>query len=332
MPLLPEAYLPYSDPTEFIIEWTDRIWADRGVGLIRQNYAQDAVVNSAYGTGVGQDPVIRGTSLRIAMFPDRIGQAEDVVWEQRGDDAFLSSHRILSVGTHTGPGVYGPPTHRRFTSRAIANCLYVRGRMVREWLVRDEYGIIVALGLDPAQVSRTLKFQAWQDSLDSPPSNPLLSGESGDRPNDHRAQVELVLELFASVWRRREYDRLSELVARDVFCHTVSNRTALRPAGMIATLLDLVAPFPDADIEVFDVVANDCAERGGVRVAVQWLLHGAYDGAPVYGALTGSEVRLLGASHFLVQHGRVVTEWRVHDDLAALTQIVQARGDSSASE
>jgi hypothetical protein len=329
MPLLPEAYLPYRDPTEFIIEWTDRIWVDRGVGLIRQNYARDAVVHSAYGTGVGQDPVIRGTSLRIAMFPDRIGQAEDVVWEQRGDDAFLSSHRILSVGTHTGPGVYGPPTHRRFTSRAIANCLYVRGRMVREWLVRDEYGIIVALGLDPAQVARTLKFHAWQDSLGSPPSNPLLSGESGDRPDDHRAQVALVLELFESVWRRREYDRLGEFVGRDVFCHTVSNRTALRPAGMIATLLDLVAPFPDADIEVFDVVANDCAERGGVRVAVQWLLRGAYDGAPTYGALTGSDVSLLGASHFLVQYGRVVTEWRVHDDLAALTQILQARGDAN---
>jgi hypothetical protein len=138
MSLLPQAYSPYRDPTEFIVEWTDRIWVDRGVGLIRENYAQDAVVHSAYGTTVGQDSVIRGTTMRIATFPDRVGQAEDVVWEQRGDDGFLSSHRILSVGTHSGWGTYGPPTHRRFSSRAIANCLYVRGRMEREWLVRDE--------------------------------------------------------------------------------------------------------------------------------------------------------------------------------------------------
>jgi hypothetical protein len=330
MSLLPEAYLPYSDPTEFIVEWTDRIWVDRGVGLIRANYAEDAAVHSAYGTSVGQDPVIRGTLLRIATFPDRIGQAEDVVWEQRGDDGFLSSHRILSVGTHSGRGSYGPPTHRRFMSRAVANCLYVRGRMVREWLVRDEYGIVVALGLDPAEVARGLAFGDWQQgTLATPPVDPLASGESGPRPADHRDEAELVLELFERVWRRREYDRISEFVTRDVFCHTVSNRTALRPAGMVATLIDLLAPFPEADIEVFDVVTHDSPEHGGVRVAIQWLLRGTYSGAPTYGPLTGSDVRLLGASHFLVQHGRVVTEWRVHDDLAALTQIVHARGDAA---
>ena len=327
----PEAYLPYRDPTEFIIEWTDRIWVDRGVGLIRSNYAEDAVVHSAYGTTVGQDPVVISTTRRIAMFPDRIGQAEDVVWEARGEDGFLSSHRILSVGTHTGPGLYGPPTHRPFMSRAIANCLYVRGRMVREWLVRDEHAIIVALGLDPAAVARQLAFSAWgENALALAPPNPLTRGESGTRPDLHRPEVELVLELFAAVWGQREFDRLDEFVTRDVFCHTVANRTALRPAGMAATLFDLLAPFPNADISVYDVVAHESPERGGVRVAMQWLLRGSYDGAPTYGPLTHSEVTLLGASQFLVQNGRVVTEWRVHDDLAALTQIVQARGDTPA--
>jgi hypothetical protein len=97
---------------------------------------------------------------------------------------------------------------------------------------------------------------------------------------------------------------------------------------MIATLFDLIAPFPDAEVDVFDVVAHDAFEHGGVRVAVQWLLRGTYSGAATYGPLTNSQVQLLGASHFLVQHGRVVTEWRVHDDLAALTQIVHARGDA----
>jgi hypothetical protein len=331
MPLLPEAYLPYSDPTEFIIEWTDRIWVERGVGLIRTNYAENAVVHSAYGTTVGQDSVIRGTTMRMATFPDRIGQAEDVVWEPRGEDGFISSHRILSVGTHSGWGTYGSPTHRRFSSRAIASCLYVRGRMEREWLVRDEYGIIVALGLDPAEVARRLSFTPWQDSLLEPPPDPLVRGESGTRTHEHRADTQLVLELIQSIWQGREYNRLPEFVARDVFCHTVSNRTALRPAGMLATLLDLVAPFPDARIDVFDVVSHDSPEHGGVRVAVQWLLSGTYNGAARYGALTNSRVQLLGASQFLVQHGRVVTEWRVHDDLAALTQIVHARGDTESS-
>ena len=177
MTLQPVAYEPYRDPTEFIVEWTDRIWVERGVGLIRQNYAADAIVHSAYGTSVGQGPVIRGTMLRIATFPDRIGQAEDVVWEARGDDGFLSSHRILSVGTHGGFGSYGAPTHRPFMSRAIANCLYVRGVMVQEWLVRDEFGIVMALGLDPEVVARRLAFHPWDGgALSTPPADPLTRG------------------------------------------------------------------------------------------------------------------------------------------------------------
>ena len=64
--------------------------------------------------------------MRIADTPDRIGQAEDVIWEARGDDAFLSSHLVLSADPNND-----------FISRTIANCLYRRGRMVEEWVVRD---------------------------------------------------------------------------------------------------------------------------------------------------------------------------------------------------
>lgn len=327
----PIAHLPYRDPAEFIVEWTDRIWVERGVGLVAQNYAEDAVVHSAYGTTVGQAPVIRGTQLRLATFPDRIGQAEDVVWEQRGTDGFLSSHRILSVGTHGGLGSYGAPTHRPFRSRAIANCLYVQGRMVQEWLVRDELTIVRALGLDPEVIARGLAWTAWSDgALGVPPADPLESGDSGRRPDLRRAEAELVLELFGSVWERREFDRISDFVVRDVFCHTVGDRTAIRPSGMVDSLIELFAPFPDATIEIRDVVTNDSSEHGGVRVAVQWLLRGTYDGAPSYGATSSAApapVRVLGASQFLVQHGRIATEWRVYDELATMTQIALHRGD-----
>ena len=54
-------------------------------------------MHGAYGTTVGRDEVIEGSLMRIAATPDRVGQAEDVIWEARGDDAFLSSHLVLSV-------------------------------------------------------------------------------------------------------------------------------------------------------------------------------------------------------------------------------------------
>ena len=138
MPLDPIAYKPYGDPDEFIREVTDLIWVDRAIGYIRENYEPDSIVHGAYGTSVTRNEVIEGSLMRIADLPDRIGQADDVVWEARGDDAFLSSHRILSADPSND-----------FVSRTIANCLYRRGRMVEEWVVRDSLAIALQLGLDP---------------------------------------------------------------------------------------------------------------------------------------------------------------------------------------
>ena len=97
MPLDPIAYKPYADPDDFIREVTDLIWVDRAIGFIRQNYEPDSIVHGSYGTIVGRDQVIEGSLMRIADTPDRIGQADDVIWEARGDDAFLSSHLVLSA-------------------------------------------------------------------------------------------------------------------------------------------------------------------------------------------------------------------------------------------
>ncbi|TCP45087.1 putative ester cyclase [Tamaricihabitans halophyticus] len=320
------AYAPYRDPEEFIVEWTDRIWVSRGIGLIRENYAPDAIVHGAYGTSHGVEPVIRGTLMKIAAYPGRIGQAEDVVWEARGTDAFLSSHRIYSTGTHTGMSGYGPPTHRSFTSRAIANCLYRRGVMVEEWVVRDEYAIVEQLGLDPFAVARELAFSDW-DAPHPPVSDVLSSGDSGARPDLHRAECEQVLGLVDTVWNQRLLHQVTEFVARDVTCHISRERTVTRPDGYQLGLLDLLSPMPDAQFEVRDIVAHDSPAHGGVRVGVVWWLTGTYSGAPTYGPSTGSPVRILGSSQFLFRDGRIVREWRVYDELSILAQVSKQRGD-----
>ena len=96
MPLDAIAYKPYADPDDFIREVTDLIWVDRAIGHIYENYEPDAIVHGSYGTSVGVEEVVQGSLMRISATPDRVGQAEDVVWEARGDDAFLSSHLVLS--------------------------------------------------------------------------------------------------------------------------------------------------------------------------------------------------------------------------------------------
>ncbi len=317
MPLDPVAYKPYADPDDFIREVTDLIWVNRAIGYIRENYEPDSIVHGAYGTSVGRDEVIQGTLMRISDTPDRIGQAEDVIWEARGDDAFLSSHLVLSVDPH-----------QDVVSRTIANCLYRRGRMVEEWVVRDSLAIARQLGQDPDELARTKAFPGYTGSFTQPaPSDVIAAGDSGPRPDDFRPEVELVLDLIQRVWNDRDLEKVADFFVRDLVLQTVGNKTVIRPEGYRRQLLGMLRPFPGGQFEVRDVATNSDVRYAGLRIAVAWKFSGRYDGAADFGPLTGSPIDLLGVSQFLVQNGRIVREVRLYDEIALRTQIAARRGD-----
>lgn len=318
MPLNEAAYAPYTDPDDFIREVTDLIWVQRQIGFITQNYVENSVVHGGLGTSLTREEVIQGTLMRIADTPNRVGQAEDVVWEQRGDDAFLSSHLILSTDLQ----------NLEFRSRGIANCLYRRGEMIEEWVVRDTLAIARQLGQDPDELARRKAFRGFAGTmLDPAPSDVLKAGVSGPRPDQHRAEAQMVLEFIDSVWNRRELKKVEEFWIRDLVLNTVDDRTIVRPEGYRRALLRLLSAFPSGVFEVLDVATNDNPRYAGLRVAVAWRLRGNYDGAPVFGPLSATAVDVLGASQFLIQAGRIVKETRIYDDIAIRTQIAGARGD-----
>ncbi len=317
MPLDPIAYKPYADPDDFIREVTDLIWVNRAIGYIRENYEPDSIVHGAYGTSVGRDEIIEGSLMRISATPDRIGQAEDVVWEARGDDAFLSSHLVLSADPNND-----------FVSRTVANCLYRRGRMVEEWVVRDSLGIALQLGQDPDELARQKAFRGYVGSFTQPAQPDVTAvGDSGPRPDDFRPEVEMVLEFIQRVWNDRELEKVDDFWIRDLVLHTVGHRTIIRPEGYRRALLRLIRPFPAGQFEVRDVQTNFDPRYAGLRIAVLWKLSGSYNGAADFGPLTGSPIDLLGVSQFLVQNGRIVREVRVYDEIALRTQIAARRGD-----
>ena len=318
MPLDPIAYKPYADPDDFIREVTDLIWVDRAIGHIYENYEPDSIVHGSYGTSVGVDEVVEGSLMRIAATPDRVGQAEDVIWEQRGDDAFLSSHLVLSVD---------PETH--FISRTIANCLYRRGRMVQEWVVRDYLAIALQLGQDPDEVAREKTFLGYSGSMSEPaPENVLAVGDSGPRPDEHRAEAQLVLDMIDKVWNSRDLNAVEQYWIRDLVLHTVGYRTIVRPEGYRRALLRMLRPFPAGRFEVRDVSTNEAVRYAGLRVAVTWVFRGNYVGTPDFGPLTNTPIEILGVSQFLVQDGRLVREVRIYDEIALRTQIIGHRGDN----
>lgn len=320
MALSPVAYQPYTDPDDFIREVTDRIWVQRDISFIVDNYEPDSVVHGGLGTTMDRQGVIDGSLGRIAATPRRVGQAEDVVWEARGGDAFLSSHLVISSDRNE--------RRRVLRSRTIANCLYRRGRMVEEWVVRDNLAPVLQRGEDPAAAALRVGFLGYQGSWCKPaPTDVLTGGDSGPRPDDFRPECEMVLQFIEEVWNDHRLNRVHDFMVRDLFLHTVGDATVIRPDGYQRDLLSLVAPFPDAQFAVRDVQTNRSERYAGLRIAVLWQMTGTYRGTPTFGALTHQPVDLMGVSQFLIQGGRIVREIRVYDEIALRAQVNAARGD-----
>lgn len=317
MPLDPVAYQPYADPDDFIREVTDLIWVDRSISYIRDNYEPDSIVHGAYGTSTSRQEVIEGTLMRISATPDRTGQAEDVIWEARGDDAFLSSHLVLSGQLQTSE-----------YSRTIANCLYRRGRMVEEWVVRDSLAGALLRGDDVDELARAQAFRGYTGSWTDPaPQDPTLVGDSGPRPDLYRAEVETVLEMIQTVWNDRDLQKVEKFFPRDLVLQTVGNRLVIRPEGYRRALLRLLESFPAGQFEIRDIQTNYDVRYAGLRVAVTWKFTGLYNGVPNYGPLTGQPIDLLGISQFTLHNGAIVKEVRLWDDIALRAQIAATRGD-----
>lgn len=326
MTLDPIAFQPYSDPDEFIRDVTDRIWVARDIDHIVENYEEDSIVHGSLGTTVGRQGVIDGTTMRIAATPQHVGVAEDVVWEPRGTDAFLSSHLVFSSDEHIIDGRL-----RRVRSRTVANCLYRRGRMVEEWVVRDTLADCLQMGIDPEVAAHRMRFIGHSGSwAGGPPEDPLRRGDSGDRPENANASCQTVLDMIEDVWNKRRLNRVHDYMIRDLFLHTVGDVTVLRPEGYQKDLLALVAPFSECRFTVRDLQANDNPDYAGLRVAVLWQMTGTYAGLPTFGPLTDAPVDLMGVSQFLIQNGRIVRETRVYDEIALRAQIAVHQNESSS--
>lgn len=334
--LSPAAYAPYRDPRDFILSWTDAIWIDRGLGRLHDHYAQGVKVHTAYGETYDFDHVMRNSLQKFAAFPNGGGgHGEDVIWEPRGPDGFISSHRVLKTGTHTGYWTYGPPTGRDWISRTVAHCLVQEGKVAEEWLVRDEWAVLEHLGLDPYAIAaelaagspvlgRTMMAGGDKGAFAGRIGDPFAAGVSGPRPRTCAAECDLVRGMFDEVWNRRLFNRVPHYCDRQVVCNSVRMRRVQGIDPYQIELVNLLATFPDGEVEVRDIVVLDGPELG-LRMAVIWLLRGSYCGVPTYGAPTRTPVNVLGASHYELRDGKILREWRIFDEIAVLAQIHAGR-------
>jgi predicted ester cyclase len=147
----PPPELPPGDAEGFDIEDFVRrsfhdIWNRRMFGKIPDYYAPNYLCHGTsdrelYGLGDFTQDVL----ARIAMFPDATMHVDDLYWNDDGDGRYRTAVLWTMLGTHDGPGVYGPPTGRRVRIMGITQHRVKYGRFVEEWTEYGEFNLMKQL-------------------------------------------------------------------------------------------------------------------------------------------------------------------------------------------
>ncbi|MGR3485089.1 MAG: ester cyclase [Paracoccaceae bacterium] len=312
----------WSDFPDYIIGVTKEIWEDRRISTLKQYYHDDIVVRSPASVVIGNQGVIAATMATLAEFPDRQLLAEDVIWT--GDPAtgagMLSSHRLISLATHTGDGAYGPATGRKLAYRIIADC-HVRGAVIDdEWLVRDQGAIVRQMGWDLSDhAARLIAAEGGPEGCVKPltPLNDRPGPYSGTGNDDARG-VRLA-EMVSGIMNAdmaaisRGYDRA---------CHLEYSGGVTGHGHQAADRfwMGLRAAFPSAEFRIEHAIGRDDAEMPP-RAAVRWSLWGKHDGWGAYGKPTGAQVYVLGMTQAEFGPWGLRREHTLVDELAIWKQI-----------
>ena len=325
-PLSNTAFRPYASVPEFIYGITREIWEDRGVGRkLQQYYAPDVLVRSPANLTVGQHGVTAQTLETLHQFPDRQLVGEDVIWTGDGQNAFLSSHRLISVMRHTGQGSLGPVTHRVVRSRVIADCWVVNGQVTEEWLVRDQAAFARSLGVTPEDLARKAVDREIQQGT------PVTFFEpQQDRPSRYLAQisddtaVERYLQGLRDIWHEKTTASIRDLYFDGALLHGPGGESFSGHGDIDRFIVGYLASFPDATLTVHNAIVNRDPEQP-IRVAARWSLSGHHLGFGHFGEPSGAPIYVLGMSHAYITEGRVRTEYLLTDEVSIWKQIYAQR-------
>ena len=317
----------FPDLPSYILGITRQIWEGRGVASLLHYYAPDVTVRSPGSVVAGNRNVIAATLATLAELPDRELLGEDVIWSGDDEAGHLSSHRILSVATHAGDGVYGRATGKRLRYRAIADCA-VKGEVVYdEWLVRDQGAIVRQLGLDPKSYAADRIAAEGGPGACVKPLTPetdaaaRYTGRGNGHPQGAAYAALLTRIMDADLGAiRRGLDRAAQIeMPGGVTGHgwDAAERfwTGLRSA------------FPSAEFAIHHVIGREDPTMPP-RAALRWSLWGRHDGFGAFGAPTGAEVYVLGFSHAEFGPHGLRREWVLYDETAVWKQILMHTGQA----
>ncbi len=317
----------YTDIVDYIVRCTHRIWDERDVGLIYSHYTHNPVVYGPLGAVYTREEIVHDTIARLAEMPDRRGMATQVVWRGNDIDGFYTSHLVTGTGRHTESGGLGPATGRRFVTRTVADCMILENRIYREWVVRDNMGLYIQLGIDRELMAvRTAQgMYARGMTVAGLAENGRSLGQLPPREDvdvsiAHTDAEAECLRWLHEIWNRRMFGKIREIYAPNCQWHGTRLRELYGQAAVTTQTIRLVAMMPDA-VLIPQHICSVPSEEGGEKIAVRWIMDGHHLGHGNLGTPTGQRICVLGFTHMHVVGGRIVDEWVVYDEMAMLTQI-----------
>ena len=316
----------FQDIVDYIVKVTHEIWEERGIGRLYEYYGTNMQIHTSSGDIYGRDQVIESTIQALAAIPDRRLYADEVIWRGNDSEGFYSSHRLTHEGHNWGHSKYGPPSGKKISYRAIADCAVEEGIIVEEWLVRDELSLVYQLGFDVHQLAN--KF-AQEESQSNP--NFTISAEP-DRlrgqlppeaapPDSTEFQIEhFVKKAIHEVWNWRLLNKVDDYYLPQFICESASGRVLYGRNQYRNYILSLLSPFPNLALSIDHFCALQDKENR-FRTATRWTMKGNHTGPGVYGQPTGKPIQIMGISHHLVENGKFRQEWTVFDEFALLKQL-----------
>ncbi|MFT3975174.1 MAG: ester cyclase [Amaricoccus sp.] len=316
----------FADLPDYILKITKEIWEDRGLRTLDHYYARDIIMRFPSGIVFGNQGVIDGTLATLAEMPDRRLLGEDVIWSGDEEAGFLSSHRVVTSGTHTGHGSFGPPTGRSFTVRVIADCAAKDDVIHDEWLVRDCSGMAKQLGFEPGDFARAQIAAEGGPETAKRPFTP-----ADDRPGPYTSRGN------RNEWGQRLADILTRIMDKDLTVIRAQYDRAVRTEhpGAVGgwswdfaetSWMRLRSSFPSAVFAIHHVIGRSDPHQPH-RAAVRWSLDGRHDGPGLFGAPTGAPVHVMGISHAEFGPRGLRREFTLFDEIAIWKQIHLHTGD-----
>ena len=318
---------------DYILGITQEIWEGRGIGTLNHYYAPDLHVRTPMGVQSGNQAVIAATMSTLHEFPDRELLGEDVIWSGDAETGFLSSHRILSTGTHSSDGVFGPASGKKFKVRTIADCAAKADCIFDEWMIRDYGGIVRQLGGDPRNFAASLIESEGGASNCAvpltPETDPPLKYIGNGNENEWGARYATTLQRMMD----KDFNVIVSDYDRAVRCDYPGGQSGHSHAFATEFWLGLRSAFPNAEFKIHHQIGMD-ADMLSPRAAIRWSLHGKHEGHGAFGRPTGAEVFVMGMCHaefgpYGEDGASIRYECALYDEVAIWKQILMQTGESS---